>query len=73
MARRVEAMRLVMRGVRAGGWRAGDSGILVSFARWDSTVWSGGLPGPMKAVVIRNTILILVSGCQGWGLGGGSV
>jgi hypothetical protein len=25
---------------------------------------------PMKAVVIRNTILILDSGCKGWGLGG---
>src|SRR5260370_9816510 len=37
----------------------------VSLARWDSTVWSGGLPGPMKAVAIRNTILILDSGCKG--------
>ena len=36
----------------------------LSFARWDSTGWSGGLPGPMKAVVIRNTILILDSGCK---------
>ena len=46
----------------------------VSFARWDSTVWSGGLPGPMKAVVIRNTILIPDSGCKGEGtLRSGSV
>ena len=37
----------------------------LSFARWDSTVWSGGLPGPMKAVVVRNTILILDSGRKG--------
>src|SRR6266566_4463397 len=31
MARRVAAMRLVMRGVRAGGRRAGGSGILSDF------------------------------------------
>jgi hypothetical protein len=31
MARRVAAMRLVMRGVRAGEWRAGGSGIMGVF------------------------------------------
>jgi hypothetical protein len=31
MARRIAAMRLVMRGVRAGGWRAVGSGILFDF------------------------------------------
>ena len=60
-------MRLV-RGVGAGGWRAGGSGILSDFREVGyGTGWSGGLPGPMKAVVIRNTILILDSGCKGWG------
>ena len=40
----------------------------VSFARkGSSTGWSGGLPGPMKDVVIRNTILILDAGSKGWG------
>jgi hypothetical protein len=39
----------------------------VSFARWDSTVWSGGVPGPMKAVVVPTTIPILDSGCKGAG------
>src|SRR5258708_39547670 len=64
MARRVAAMRLMMRGVGAGGWRAGDSGILSIFhEKGISHRWSGGLPGPM-AVVIRNTILILDSGCK---------
>jgi hypothetical protein len=37
----------------------------VSFARWDSTVWSGGVPGPMKAVVIPTTILIIDFGRKG--------
>jgi len=44
----------------------------VSFASWDSTVWSGGLPGPMKAVVVRNTILIPDAGCKGEEYGAGN-
>src|SRR5258707_10235911 len=32
-ARRVAAMKLVMRGVRADGWRADDSGILSVFRK----------------------------------------
>jgi hypothetical protein len=59
-------MRLVMRGVGCCRSRVGGSGILSVFREVGySTGWSGGLPGPMKAVVIRTTILILDSGCKG--------
>jgi hypothetical protein len=42
-------MRLVMCGAGAGGWRAGDSGILSIFhEKGISHRLSGGLPGPMS-------------------------
>ena len=49
MASRIAAMRLAIRGVRAGEWRAGGSGIMGVFREVGyGTGWSGGLPGPMS-------------------------
>src|SRR5260370_41378505 len=48
MARRIAAMRLVMRGVGAGGWRAGGSGVLFVFCgEGYETGWAGGVIWPM--------------------------
>jgi len=67
-----EEVRVGMEGRES--WRRGELEVMgeepailaswLSFARRDSTLWSGDLSGPMQAVVVRITILIPDSGCK---------